>query len=71
MSKFRGREAMLEITIIGQEEQAFAVMVQTPDRINMFYVNIVAQCWASAGELGHHAIWFVEKNVAERQAVSA
>ena len=71
MGKFRGGEAMLESAIIGQEKQAFAVMVQTPDRVNIFYVNIVAQCWASARELGHHAIWFIEKNVAERQAVSA
>jgi hypothetical protein len=62
---------MLQSAIIGKQQQAFTIVIKTPDGINIFQLNVVAQGRSGARELRDHAIWLIEKDVAKGQALSA
>jgi hypothetical protein len=59
-------QAGIEATIIGQQEQPFAVAIQSPHRINFGHRNKRLEGRPSrlVGELGEHAIRLVELEIA-------
>jgi hypothetical protein len=57
---------MLERAVVGQEEQAFTVMVKASDRVNILDRHVLAQRLTYPGELADHAVGLVEKNVSKR-----
>jgi len=63
---FRVSNACLQTTVIGQQQQPFAVAIQTTGRIHPGDVDKVTQGCApiSVGELGQHIKGFVQRNQA-------
>src|SRR3989344_3598830 len=57
-------QALLQLAVVGEQQQSFAVPVEPPGRIDARHLYIGGQGFASVGvgELGQHAIGFVEEN---------
>ena len=70
MGKFGRCKPVLQSAIIGEKQQAFTIVIKTPDGINIFQLNVVTQGRSGAGELRDHPVWFIEKDVAKGQAWS-
>jgi len=58
-------EAMCEPTVVGQQQEAFAIEIEPADRIDAGCVNIVRKCRAALGigEFREDAVGFVEKDM--------
>ena len=61
---------MLELAITGQQQQSFAVPVQSSCGIYVFHRNVIAECSSRAGKLAQNTVWLVKKNVTIAQAIS-
>lgn len=61
---------MLQVTIAGDQQQAFTVMVQTSGRIHVCNRNILLERVAFTRELALGSKRFVEQDVTMRQATS-
>src|SRR5437016_11151829 len=70
MLKFWVRELVLELAITGQQQQSFAVPVQSSCGIYVFHRNVIAECSSRAGKLAQNTVWLVKKNVTIAQAIS-
>ena len=69
---FRVGQAFDESTIISKQQQAFAVTIQTPCRVDIRYVNELLESrmtCASTGELREDTVGFVENNVTHNEII--
>ncbi len=69
MRKSRIGEAVLQFAVIGQEKQAFAVVIQTADRVDARNGDEVRQCsfGSFACELAQNVERFVEEQITKGQ----
>ncbi len=69
MGKSRVGEAVLQFAVVGQEKQAFAVVIQTADRVYAGHGNEVRQSsfGSLAGELAQNVERFVEEQITKGQ----
>jgi len=65
-------QPVLQFTIIGEQQQTFAVLIETSNRINSLHLYVVSQCagYVRAAELAHHSIRFVEHKITIGQTLS-
>ncbi len=57
-------ENMLNSTFIGQNQQAFAIMIESSGRVKIFFTNKLGQAtmFIVFTELADHAIGFIKQN---------
>ena len=58
-------EPVLQSAIVGEQHQAFTVMIQPPARIEIFYGNEIRKALSLTGKLAEHSIRLMKKDVAE------
>jgi len=58
-------ETVLQLAIISEQQQAFAVLIESPYWINAFDWNVMTECPSGirAAELAHYSVWLIEDNV--------
>jgi len=65
MLEARIGEPVLQSAIVGEQHQAFTVMIQPAARIDIFYGNEIREALSLAGKLAEHSIRLMKKDVAE------
>jgi len=69
MTKLRIEQPVLQIPVVGQQQQAFAIGIQPPGRIHAGHGDEVFQSLSSrargVGELCQHTVRLVKKQVAQ------
>src|SRR5436305_15180435 len=65
MTKLGIAQPMLQLPIIRQQKQSFAVMIKPAYRIDVPHLDKVFQGATLAGELAHHTIRLIEQDVPE------
>src|SRR2546421_5577170 len=70
MRKFGISQVVLQSTIVGQQQQTFAVLIETANGIDAFNRDVVPErpCQIRAAELTQHSIWFVERDISMLQS---
>src|SRR5438874_1307905 len=70
MRELRIRQAVLQSTIVGQQQQTFAVMIETANGIYAFNRDVVPEgpCHIRAAELTQDPIWLIERDISMPQS---
>ncbi len=57
-------DAVLKLTVVGEQDQSFAVSVQPACGVYIFLIDEVGECLASLfiGELAEYVEWFIEQD---------
>ena len=65
MRKLGIGETVLQVAIICEQQQTFAVLIESPYWINAFDRNVMPECPTGirAAELAHYSVWLIEDNV--------
>lgn len=69
MLELRVGNAMLEVAIVGEQEQAFAVMVETSARVDVGDGDVFLESMSCTRELALRTERFIEKDIALGQAM--
>src|SRR5437868_10901001 len=68
MRELRIGQPVLQSTIVGQQQQTFALLIETANGINALDRYVVLQCPTRAAELTQDSVWLVECEISMPQS---